>query len=87
MEADVPVLTAHSKGEIIDLINKTQEDICATAFAADCRVAIRWCIHSLCPPMMTEYEFIMLSPGDPMPTGDGWEIWENHSGVAVGRPL
>lgn len=87
MEADLPVVTAHSQAEMIEAVDKVQAERCAAAFAADCRLALRWRIIRLCLPMSAEYEFILLSPGDPMPTGDGWEIWENHSGIAMGRPL
>lgn len=81
------VLTAHTKAEMIDLINATQEEHCAKAFALDCRIALRWTILSVCAPMRCAYEFVVLSPGDKMPPGDGWEIWEDHSGIAMGRPL
>lgn len=83
----MPFVTGLTKDEMIRLIDETQERHCRDAFAADCRVAIRWRMQKMSLPMVAEYEFVVISPGDPMPEGQGWEIWENHSGRAVGRAL
>lgn len=87
MEADVPVLTGLTSAELIALVQSTTEEKCALAFAADCRLAMRWRLLNTTFPMSCLYEFVVISPGDPMPEGKGWEIWEDHSGVAIGRPL
>lgn len=83
----MPFVSAPSKAEMIKLIDETQERHYRAAFAVDCRVAFRWNIATPGFPLRVEYQFVVLSPGDPLPTGDGWELWENHSGMAVGRPI
>jgi hypothetical protein len=53
----------------------------AIAFGAGCRLAaIRVsCEHECC----WDYDFVVLSPGESAP--EGWTIFENHSGTAIGR--
>lgn len=86
----MPFVTGLSKDEIIREIQGATDRHCAAAFAADCRLAIRWNVTGLCFhrfPMTIEYQFIILSPGEPPPKGMGWEVFENHSGRAVGRAV
>jgi hypothetical protein len=90
MEADVPFVTGLTKDEIIAAIHAATDRHCADAFAADCRLAIRWNVTNLCFhrfPMTIEYQFVVLSPGEGPPPGQGWELWEDHSGVARGRAI
>lgn len=82
----MPFLTAHSPDELVAATFTTVERLCAVAFAADCRLAIRWRLTSIVA-MMCEYEFVLLSPGELPPAGEGWEVWENHSGRHVGRAV
>lgn len=86
----MPFITGLTRAEMIAEIDRVTQKHCADAFAADCRVVIRWNVANICfhrYPMTLEYQFIILSPGDAMPRGNGWEIWENHSGRAVGRAI
>lgn len=80
----MPVIKALTRDELSTKVIAAIQQHCAVAFAADCRVAMRWRFSD--PPALTvEYQFQILSPGERPPTGNGWEVFENHSGIAVGR--
>lgn len=86
----MPFVTGLTKDEIVAAIQEATDRHCADAFAADCRLVIRWNVTNLCLnryPMTIEYQFVVLSPGEKPPPGHGWELWENHSGRAVGRAI
>lgn len=82
----MPFVTAPTHAELAEAIRETTQRYCALAFAADLRCAMRWRFKSILD-LTVEYEFLMLSPGEYPPLGQGWELFENHSGFAIGREL
>ncbi len=82
----MPFLTAPTPDELIAATFETVERLCAVAFMVDCRLAIRWRLTSI-TALTCEYEFTILSPGEKPPEGEGWEVWENHSGRHIGRTV
>lgn len=67
-----------------DAERRMQENIearCALAFSCGCRLAVTAvvCPNNCC----WAYEFVVLSPGERAP--EGWTIYEQRDGRAVGR--
>lgn len=68
-------------GDAERLMREDIEARCTLAFACGCRLAVAAVV---CPTNCCwAYEFVVLSPGERAP--EGWTIYEQRNGLAVGR--
>lgn len=62
--------------------------LCVIAFSADCRLAISFKPELMIGDVLEGkiWDHVILGPGEFPPNNDRlWTIYENHSGIAVGR--
>lgn len=82
----MPCVTGPTKPEAEQALRQAIEAHCRNiAFPFGCRLAVQFLTATHGEEVAFVYEFVVLSPGEGVPRGRGWEIYENHGGRAVGR--
>lgn len=83
----MPSVTAPTDSEARSVLDHAVTVTALMAFGFDCRLAARIVTMVTGEAECTiTWEFVVLSPGE-VPEGRGWTLYEDRSGIAVGRSI
>lgn len=81
-------VTGPTKEDAAAMLDKAIQVHVAIAFSHGCRIAVRVpSSGGVEDDWFYFYEFVVLSPGEFPPPDQGWTLYEDRSGIAVGRSI